>query len=186
MKNLLLFTLLLPSVLFAITGLEKGASVPSIDLKDTDGKVVNLMKSKESTVLVFYRGSWCPYCMKQLESIEKDLSDTIKANLVAISVDKLSVAKKMKAKYKLDFQVVSDPKAISLKAFKIANKLDDKLVAKYKSSYKVDVERDSGETHHLVAHPAVYVVKNGVITFADVNVNYKVRTNNEDILKAIK
>lgn len=179
----ILFTLLLPVLAYSITGIKVGDKVPSVELKDTEGKLVNL---KETKVLVFYRGSWCPYCIKQLEAIEKDLSKESKAKLVAISVDKLKVAKKMKDKFKFSFQVVSDPKAKSLKAFKIANKLDNKLVAKYKASYKIDVEADSGETHHLVAHPAVYIIKNGVVTFADINTNYKVRTNNKDIIKALK
>lgn len=186
MKKILFLLFILPHLVFAITGLKKGSSVPQISFKDIEGISVNLLKSKDPIVLVFFRGSWCPYCMKQLESIEKDLSDSVKTNLVAISVDNLSVAKKMKDKYKLNFQIVSDPKAKILKAFNIANKLDDKLVKKYKSSYKIDVERASGETHHLVAHPAVFVVKNGVISFVDVNVNYKVRTDNADILKALE
>jgi peroxiredoxin len=179
----ILFTLLLPIFAFSITGLKVGDKVPTIELRDTDGKTVNL---KETKVIVFYRGSWCPYCIKQLESIEKDMSSDSKAKLVAISVDQLKVAKKMKDKFNFSFQIVSDPKARSLKAFNLINKLDDKLVVKYKASYKIDVEADSGETHHMVAHPAVYIVKNGVVTFADINKNYKVRTNNQDIIKALK
>lgn len=182
MKKILM-TLLLPTLAFSITGIKVGDKVPSIELKDTEGKVVNL---KETKVLVFYRGSWCPYCIKQLEAIEKDLPADSKAKLVAISVDNLKVAKKMKDKFKFSFQIVSDPKAKSLQAFKIANKLDDQLVAKYKASYKIDVEADSGETHHMVAHPAVFIVKKGIITFADINTNYKVRTDNKDIIKALK
>ena len=91
----------------------------------------------------------------------------------------------MKDEYKFSFTVLSDPKAKSLQAFNIVNKLDDKLVKKYKASYKIDVEADSGETHHMVAHPAVFIIKNGKIAFADVQTDYKVRTDNQDILKAL-
>lgn len=37
----------------------------------------------------------------------------------------------------------------------------------------------------MVAHPAVYVVKDGKITYADIHTNYKERTKNEEILNAL-
>ena len=174
----------IPSIVFALTGLKVGDKTPVKDLKSIEGETLSL--SKGTKVLVFYRGSWCPYCIKQLESINKDIPSTDKARLIAISVDKKSVAKKMMKKFKFSFSTVSDPTAGILKKFNIANKLDDSLVKKYKSTYKIDVEGDSGQTHHIVAHPAVYILKDGVVSFVDVNTNYKVRTSNKDIIKAIK
>lgn len=171
----------------SMTGLKIGANAPDLEVQTTVGDKINFSKLDKNTVLVFYRGAWCPYCIKQLDSIQKDLVKKLdtKNQLIAISVDRTAIAKKMKAKQKYDFIVVSDTKAKSLQAFNIVNKLDDKLVAKYKAAYKIDVEGDSGETHHMVAHPAVYVIKNGKVTFADIQIDYKKRTNNNDILKAL-
>ena len=59
------------------------------------------------------------------------------------------------------------------------------MVAKYKSSYKIDVEGDSGEKHHIIAHPAVFIIENGKIIYVDVHTNYKERTKNSEILKII-
>lgn len=188
LRTLIIGLLLTSSVsVFGMTGLPVGTSAPNLELSTTEGDKINFSKLAKDTVVVFYRGSWCPYCIKQLSAIEKDVISKMgeNAQLLAVSVDQLSVAKKMKAKQKYNFMVVSDPKAQSLKAFNIANKLDDKLVKKYKASYKIDVEADSGETHHIVAHPAVYVIKNGKISFVDVQVNYKKRTDNMEILKAL-
>ncbi|EQC48895.1 redoxin [Bacteriovorax sp. BSW11_IV] len=171
-----------------IEGVKVGANTPVKELKTISGKKLNLVDNTKNYVLVFYRGSWCPYCMKQLDSIQSEVVPKLdkKTTLVAISVDKDSVAKKMKKKRDYSFEVVSDPKASSLMAFKIANKLDDELVEKYKSAYKIDVEGDSGEKHHIVAHPGVFIVKNGKIVFADVHTNYKERTENSVILKELK
>lgn len=188
MKNLFYVLILLPSLVFALEGLKVKDKIPAISLKDLDGKTFEFSTQQKKTVLVFYRGSWCPYCMKQLSSIQKDVISKLgaKAQLVAISVDRLNIAKKMRKKFKFDFIILSDAKATSLKAFKIVNKLNADLVKMYKATYKIDVEGDSGELHHMVAHPAVFVLENGKITFAEVNTDYKVRTKNEDILKAIK
>lgn len=170
---------------FALTGIDKGVNVPDLKLKDTEGKVYDLSNLDRPVALVFYRGAWCPYCVKQLISIEKEVVPKLKdkAQLIAISVDSLKEASKMKEKQHFSFPIVSDPKANSLKAFKIINKLDDELVKKYKSAYQIDVEKSSGETHHMVAHPAVFVIENGKVTYRDVHTNYKERTKNQEILK---
>jgi len=187
MKKIITLSFLLPTLLFAMTGLKIGDKAPKLELESTDSKMVNFSKLKNDTIVVFYRGAWCPYCIKQLKSIELDIAKKIKgkADIIAVSVDRSKVAKKMKDEYKFSFVVLSDTKAKSLKAFNIVNKLDDKLVKKYKASYKIDVEADSGETHHMVAHPAVFIIKDGKIAFVDVQTDYKVRTNNQDILKAL-
>jgi len=58
-------------------------------------------------------------------------------------------------------------------------------VTKYKSSYKIDVEGYSGENHHMVAHPAVFIIKDGKVSFADAHLDYKKRTENSKILEAL-
>lgn len=168
-------------------GLQVGEKVPSLQLLDTEGNSVDLRKFNRPLVLVFFRGSWCPYCISQLKSLNSQVFDKIKAKaqLIAISVDGLAAAKKMKRRFSLEFQIVSDPKAKSLKAFNIVNQLEQSLVDKYKNSYKIDIESDSGETHHMIAHPAVFIVDNNKIVFSDVHTNYKQRTNNQAILKAL-
>jgi len=187
MKKLLVFILLNFSLLaFAsdVEGLKKNDSVPTNTVETIDNNKVDLLNSKKEIILVFFRGSWCPYCMSQLKSIESEIMPKLKKNqhLIAISVDKSEVAAKMIRKFNYTFDVISDPKAKLLRAFKIANKIDDDLVKKYKNSYSIDIEGDSGETHHIIAHPAVFILKNGKIKYADVHVNYKERTKNEEIL----
>lgn len=169
-------------------GLGVGMKSPNIEIKNIEGKEIILDDMDKKTVLVFYRGSWCPYCMKQLQSIQKEIMPKLDKNskVVAISVDQKIIAKKMQKKYQYTFDIVSDPKAELLLAFNIVNKLDDKLVKKYKQSYKIDIEGDSGQTHHMVAHPAVFVIKNAKITYQDIHKEYKDRTKNDDILAALE
>ncbi len=169
-------------------GLKVGDRVSNFSVKTSTGKDFTLNDIDSKTVIVFYRGSWCPYCVKQLKDLESKLLPKLEdVKLIGVSVDRLAVAQKMKSKLKLNFTVLSDPKAATLKSFKIVNKLDDELVEKYKNSYKIDVEGDSGETHHLVAHPAVFIVsKDKKVLFSDVHVNYKQRTSIDKILSFFK
>ncbi|MFG1593793.1 peroxiredoxin family protein [Halobacteriovorax sp. CON-3] len=186
--KVLLISLFLILTLAQELGLGVGMKSPNIEIKNIEGKEIILDDMDKKTVLIFYRGSWCPYCMKQLQSIQKEIMPKLDKNskVVAISVDQKIIAKKMQKKYQYTFDIVSDPKAELLLAFNIVNKLDDKLVKKYKQSYKIDIEGDSGQTHHMVAHPAVFVIKNAKITYQDIHKEYKDRTKNDDILAALE
>ncbi len=187
MKIFSLILLSLSFSVFSLVGIQKGDKSPLMELTSIDGKKISL--AEKETVLIFYRGSWCPYCMTQLKSVQSEILPNLKKDqqLVVISVDNMVTSKKMVGKFKYSFPVVSDAKALILKKFSIINKLSDELVGKYKNSYQIDVEKDSGEKHHMVAHPAVYIVgKNGKITFADVHTDYKQRTDNKKILKNLR
>ncbi len=184
----IIIQLMFSSYSMALTGLEAGSKVPDLSLKDIAGKSIELAKLQKTTVLVFYRGSWCPYCIKQLKSIDKEVMPKLNLKtqqLIAISVDSVKVAKKMKRNNNFSFDLISDSNALSLTAFKIVNKLDANLVKTYKNSYKIDIEKDSGQTHHMIAHPAVFIIKAGRVLYSDVHADYKQRTSNSTILKEL-
>lgn len=187
MKKLLFFLLFVFSIrpLFPLTGLKVGDKIPKTELKTIDGRSFDLLSGQH--VLIFYRGSWCPYCIKQLKGIDAIYSELIKnANVLAISVDKDSVAQKMKKRFNFSFHIVSDSRAKLLKQFKIVNKLEQSLVEKYKSAYQIDIESDSGKNHHMIAHPGIFILNAGEIVFADVHTDYKVRTEARLLLNAVK
>ncbi|MCJ8276986.1 MAG: redoxin domain-containing protein [Bdellovibrionales bacterium] len=173
-------------------GLKVGTQAPSISQQDVDGKSFDLSKAakKGPVVLVFYRGGWCPYCNIQLRNLQKDLVPqlgTYKAQLVAISVDKVDEAMKTKNKEKLGMTLLSDPAADLIKKYNIVNQVEDKLVKKYKSEYKIDLEAASGQKHHMITIPAVFVVnKKSEVAFAYANEDYKVRAQIKDIVEALK
>ena len=59
------------------TALKVGAAMPTFELKDATGKTVrskDLLK-QGNTVLVFYRGSWCPFCNIYLHKLQTRLPD---------------------------------------------------------------------------------------------------------------
>lgn len=173
----------------ALTGLNVGTDSPKIFLKDSKGEIFDSTKVDKNIVYVFFRGSWCPYCVQQIKSLNANLYPDLKekdVELVAISVDKIAKANRMQKIHRINFPLLSDTKAKYLKEFKIINKLDAELVKKYKSAYSIDIEGDSGEKHHMIAHPAVFIVnKKGKIIFSDVHTDYKQRTKIEDIKKAL-
>ena len=164
---------------------------PSITTKDIDGKTFDLGQAIEQgpVVLVFYRGGWCPYCNRQLRRLQKEVGPELKkvnGRLVAISVDSLDESVKTQKKLSAAFIVISDPKANIVKRYNVAYTVPDHLVEKYKKNHGIDVEASSGETHHIIAIPSVFVVGPAKkITYRFAMEDYKLRAPEDQIIDAI-
>ena len=68
--------------------LNVGEKAPTIFAKDQNGNTINskeILKSKK-ILLVFYRGSWCPYCRKHLASLQENLNALHKKNVFVMVV----------------------------------------------------------------------------------------------------
>lgn len=167
----------------------KGDRVPSVTLKTVEGAELNLLDAakKQPTILLFYRGGWCIYCNRHFGELKKVESALQKLGyqILAISMDRVEKLKETKKKHKLTYQLLSDSQARAVKAFGLAFVLDDPTVELYKKRYGIDIEADSGETHHILPVPAAYVVdRSGLIQFVYSNPDYKVRIDPKELLKA--
>lgn len=172
------------------TPLKVGDSIPDVKLRTEDDKEVSLRKlvSKKSTVLIFYRGGWCPFCNRQLQSLAGIEDDLNKAGvqLLAISMDQPAKLKATPDREKLHYRLLSDSDAAAATAFGIAFKVDDKTVEKYRG-YGINLDSASGNDHHILPHPAVFIANtNAVIRFAHVNPDYKVRLEPAKVLEAAR
>ncbi|MFU8892984.1 MAG: peroxiredoxin-like family protein [Luteolibacter sp.] len=171
------------------THLKADDPIPAVVLRDAEGEKYDLREhiAKQPAVLIFYRGGWCPFCTKHLMALI-DIKDKLAENgyqILAISPDQPAKIKETPDRDKLGYTLLSDSDMSAAKAFSISFKLPQETVSKYKNEYQIDLEAASGKTHHLLPHPAVFVVgKDGVIRFAHVNPDYKTRLDPEAILKA--
>jgi len=166
-----------------------GQALPSIVLKTPEGVQFDLNAAvrKKPVVLIFYRGGWCPYCsthLGQLQSIESQLVE-MGFQVIAVSPDRPELLNTAVDKQDLKYQLLSDNDMTAATALGIAFKLDDATVAKYKKNYNIDIEADSGKTHHLLPVPSVFIInREGIITFTYINPNYKVRIDPDLLLAA--
>ncbi len=167
-----------------------GAAIPDVTLRTDKDQKFNLRRevAAKPAVLIFYRGGWCPFCTKHLSAlagIEKDLAAS-GFQLLAISTDSPAKLREKPDYQTLTYTLLSDSTMDAARAFGIAFKVTDDVFAKYKG-FGVDLEAASGQTHHLLPHPAVFVVdKTGVIRFAHVNPDYKSRLDPAKILEAAR
>lgn len=106
--------------------------------------------------------------------------------LFAISPDRPAKLKETIEKHKVEFRLLSDSEMTAARSFGVAYQLDETTLAELKK-YQIDVEEASGQMHHMLPVPAVFLVAtNGVIQFEYVNRDYKVRVKPELLLAAAK
>lgn len=167
-----------------------GQSIPKITLKTPDGKAFNLNKaiSEKPTLLVFYRGGWCPYCNVHLAALRK-VEDDLKGfgfQIIAISPDKPEELTKTGDKNELGYTLLSDSRAEAIKSLGLAFKVGAATNLKYKA-YGIDLEKSSGEKHRLLPVPAaLFLNTDGLVTYSFIAPNYKVRIDNDLIIAAAK
>ena len=171
------------------TGIPVNEHVPDVQALDLDGKVVRLadLVARGPLLLVFYRGGWCPYCNYEIHEMTAAFPEYKKRGVlpVAISVDVPEEGAKTNATYAIPFPVLSDSKLSFINAFRVANHVDDATLAKMKE-FGVDLEKSSGEAHHTIAIPALFLIdKQGVIRWAHDDPTITVRPSTEQILGAI-
>jgi peroxiredoxin len=171
------------------TGLAVGQHVPDVQALDLDGKPVRLadLVAKGPLLLVFYRGGWCPYCNFEIHEMTTAYPEYRKRGVlpVAVSVDVPEEGAKTSATYTIPFPVLSDSPLAFINAFHVANHVDDATLAKMKK-FGVDLEKSSGQTHHTIAMPALFLIDTqGVIRWAHDDPSYTVRPSTAQILGAI-
>lgn len=162
--------------------------IPGANLQTIEGEEINIRDVVKGTkaIIIFYRGGWCPFCnlqLSQLKNIEAQLLD-LGYKIIAISKDNPEHLKNTLDKHQMKYELYSDSRADVCKAFGIAFKADEEYVSKLKS-YNMDLETSSGEKHHILPVPGVFVVdSNGIIQFEYVNPDYKVRMNPDLLFQA--
>jgi peroxiredoxin len=169
--------------------LKEGDLVPAGLLRSMEGKEVDVAEISKGkpVVLIFYRGGWCPYCnfhLADLQTIDSSIGE-LEIPIYAISPDNLEELEKSVDKHALSYTLLSDSKMEVAEAFGIGFTIDEEMVQKYKG-YGIDLEGASGETHHKLPHPAVFLVNQGRIIFAHVSSDYKVRLPASEILEKAK
>ncbi|MFV8322766.1 peroxiredoxin-like family protein [Flavobacterium sp. LB3P21] len=174
----------LPKQAIEIAPLLIGEKIPSITLKSVDNTDVDLMEliSKKRTVLVFYRGGWCPYCNAHLAALaeaEKELL-ALGYQIIAISPDAPANLKVTDDKEKLNYLLLSDSIGKLSKSVGIAFQAPE--------NYKATIAKGSdGMNNSFLPVPAVFILNvNAEIEFEHIAPNFKNRISNDLLIAVAK
>lgn len=92
-----------------MTLLNPGDQFPAVVLSLSGGDTLTLPGALAGRfgVVLFYRGSWCPYCNAQLRAFQRaaDALAEVDASVVALSVDDEATTSELIARHRLTFPV---------------------------------------------------------------------------------
>ena len=149
--------------------LEVDTKVKNSKTYDASGEKTSMKKMlrEGNAVFVFFRGQWCPFCMRHLNTF-KDLPAKLKkvnAKLYIVSAEAPKTAKKLQKRFP-EFTVLSDN--------------EGELMADFGIAFK------SGRG--ILPVPAVYLVekKSKKVVFAFSDKNYRNRLAADKIAEALK
>ena len=164
---------------------------PNFELPNAEGNSISLdvLLEKGPVVITFYRGNWCPYCNLQLRALQAKLDDihALGATLVAISPqvpdgsltkDEISI---------MDFTVLSDQDAKVALQYGVAWEVPEFLAEHMRVGRKLDLEKINNGNGNILPIPATFILgQDGVVTWSYVNVDYRTRSEPDEIIEALK
>ncbi|MGM7681312.1 peroxiredoxin-like family protein [Cytobacillus sp. Hm23] len=171
-------------------GLAVGHKARDFTLTNANGNQVNLYEelTKGPIILTFYRGSWCPYCNRQLRAYEEILPDIKKigGSLIAISPQTPDNSLTIKEKNDLSYEVVSDLKGLTAAKYNVLFDVPQEVKEVY-DEFGLDLSEYNGGGNWLIPVPSTFMIdETSRIRFSYVNPNYMQRLEPEDLLTALR
>ena len=184
----------LPASAEETTPLKTGDTAPSFVVQTVDGEAYSFDPAslERPTVLISFRGGWCPYCnlhLSELRHVVPQLNEE-GVDVLFLSGDapsELYSSLKDETQEAIDglgYTILSDANIEAGLAFGTAFRTRDGLGSRLESrDYKV--AQGSIGQHNALSVPFVYVVNtSGEIVFDFVEPDYKVRLPADDLLAA--
>ncbi len=161
-----------------------GEIVPDLEVLNSKGHSINLLddlKNKPS-VLIFYRGGWCPFCNMQLSEINgiQDSISELGYQIIAISPDDPKNLIPTDDRHDLRYKLYSDLNGDLIEGMGIAFYTDE-VTSKFISS------RSEGKPTSILPVPSVFIVnQDGTIVFEYIAPDYKKRISAELLLAVLR
>ena len=167
-----------------------GTALADADLLDVHGAATTLYDALGggTSVLVFYRGAWCPYCNIALSAYQAQLLPQLTERgirLVAVSPQKPDGSLTMQQKNNLAFTVVSDPGNVIAGRLGILTRPSDEAGA---AQLRLGLDLTSVNADGTVALPmpaTLILDASRTIRWIDVHPDYSTRTEPRQVIDAL-
>ena len=150
-----------------------GNKGPDFALRDTKGfsRSMSDIMGKNGLLLIFYRGSFCPYCVGQLASMSRYTAQLRKlgVNTIAVSVDSVAENDALSRQLRFSFPILSDSKLTAIKSYGVA---EEKVGASYPEG---------------ISKPAVFLLdRKGNILYRYISRDFLDRPPTEELVNVVK
>jgi peroxiredoxin len=167
-----------------------GTVLPDAELLDVHGAATTLYAAAGAgpSVLVFYRGAWCPYCNIALSAYQAQLLPRLTERgtpLVAISPQKADGSLTMRQKHDLGFTVVSDPGNVVAGRLGILTR-PSSAARSAQLQLGLDLTGVNGDGTVNLPMPATVILDaSRTVRWIDVHPDYSTRTEARQVIEAL-
>ncbi len=167
-----------------------GAKAPVFELQDHDAKTVSssYLLAKGKLVLCFIRGRWCPFCVGQMEAMNRILPQIEKAGaaLIAISPQTVKQSFFMHDQHKLRFPLLSDGGNKVARQFGLTYRVPAPEEDLYRRAF-VNLPFTNGDDSWELPIPATYILdRDGTVLYASANEDYTERPEPSEVVKFLQ
>src|SRR5256712_3192128 len=169
--------------------LPAGAKYPPFELADHNGNAVSSSEELGRGLLIicFFRGRWCPFCVAQLEAMNRIVPEIKKAaaTLMAISPQTVQQSFFMADQHKLRFPLLSDRGNQVARRFGLVYRVPEYQQEVYRRAF-INLPFANGDETWELPIPATFVFgRDGTALYASANADYMERPEPADILKLL-
>jgi peroxiredoxin len=168
-----------------------GSHLPAVTVKTAAGEDYDLAAhtANKPTIIIFYRGGWCPYCNRHLSELQ-DAEPQLLAlgyQILALSTDRPEDLHVMTDKHHLTYTLLSDRQMKAAAAFQVAFKLPEAEMKQYEAHHIDLPSIPSDPAGRWLPVPSVFIVDGqGTIKFVYANPDFKTRIALPALLAAAK
>lgn len=168
-----------------------GQPAPDFVLPSTKGESIELsaLLAGGPVVIVFYRGSWCPYCNLQLRLMQDRLADieNLGGQLVAVSPEVPDESLSLIEEEELIFTMLSDKDALVAAQYGVAWEVPELILDHMRDDRGLDLTKINDGNGTVLPIPATFVVStDGIVAWQYVNVDYRHRAEPDDVIAVLR
>ena len=174
----------------AVQPVEVGQAAPAFTVRKVDGSDFHFdpRAKQRPTVIITFRGGWCPFCNVQLQELRHVVPE-LKASgydVLFLSADRPEIlySSLKDENQDLDYTILSDADMQASSALGIAFRVPEENIQRM-ASMGLDLEKATGNALHALPVPAVFVIDtSGIVRFTYANPDYRVRLSADKVRAA--
>jgi len=156
--------------------LKVGAQLPEFSFWGGQDIVNSSQLIGRPAVIIFYRGSWCPFCVAQIKEVVADYQEAIYSGIqfILISPQPDKITKKLAQRFDVPFMFLTDIDNLAAKKLEIVDENGLPLGLS-----------DQGVDNNTVYPTVIVTDKHGKILYCDQTDNYRVRPDVKEYLPLV-
>ena len=174
--------------------MQAGETAPDFTVYRVDGTPFEFKARAldNPTMIITFRGGWCPYCNAHLQELRTVLPVISQSgvDVLFLSGDRPEILysnlkqETQESIANLDYTIYSDAKLEASMKFGLAFRMPENTLSNFRNRNR-DMDDSSIAIHNALMIPAVYIINtDGIITYAHTNPDYKVRLPAEEVKAA--